>query len=1627
MMHKGIKILANLVSTVLLIVLFLPVTASLLLTIDRVQTFVVQRAAEKASELVGARVQVGSVSIALLDHVRLHDLCIEDTGGDTMIYARTADVSVGAFGRSAGGLALREARLEGAVFRLREMPDGVMNIKQVVDRLSRRDRKKKGDFQLTIERLEIDTMEFRLQKRDTTRRRGGINWNDMRIREIRSEIGGFRLAGPVVSGRILRFAGRERTGFAIRDLTGGFTVDNGIIELDDARMRTAESDLRLERVRLHGRSWAEYKDFVRNVEMEAAVLPSHLTSADLSSFAPALEHWNIEVDRLQGSVTGRVADLKVGNLAFRTEQATRFAGDVRIKGLPDVKKSRFDVQVRQLATQAADASQLVRAVTRKPLPHNLYTILRRAGEIRITGRFDGATDDFKARATAATECGTLTGDVKLAPAGGAARSVDGSVQTRNFRIGRLLGMNRLGGISFDVSAAGTVGGKESPLRVTGDVSRIEFNDAVYDAIHLDGRLLGKLLGGNITSRDRKAVFDARIEVDLEEDPPRYLAAVDLQRIDLHAMNINLRDTVSLLSGRIEARAEGRSVDDMHARATLSDMLYAYDTARIEVGTMRIIADNTPSDKQLDLTSDLIEVSYTSPRSYREDFTDIRARAASYLPTLFGDASAAGSGTGDRTNTAGTSGRTGANTGRGTGTGAGTGTDRRTGGGTGGGTGDGDGATASGRTDIRVVAKHIDPILDAVARGWKVADGSTLELTYSAGSELLTVHAASKYIERQIKDKAPIFANYIVLDADNVGPTGRSDSMVFSGKADFIRIGNLFRTRDFTLRGGARDDRFGLRTDFRDTTSAMQGQIGVRGRARGGGAARRVTLTLDTAYLRNRQGEWRLSTDSVVVDPDSARVDFRRFRITGPGRRGHSQLLEVNGRASKEPSDTVTLKLQHFDLSPFTAFVEPLGYRIDGTTNGYAGMSSVLGAAAVRARIELDSLRVNDMVSPPLLIRSFGNMERDRVGLMVLDRGSADTLVRAMLVPTEGRYQARMTLDNVGLELLDPILSGVVEKTSGRADMSLLLQGVRREASLTGRIEVRDMQTRVVFTQVDYRIPSARIDVVDSRLEASAVPFYDRDGDAGSLGLRVDLADLTDIGFDLKVEMPRPMLVLDTTPEDNDLFYGRVYASGGATIRGDNRGVRMDIDAVTRDNTRFTLPLSGKADVSKADFVTFVEPDTVSDIEYATRRMQELSDRSRRKRSGGGQMQIDMEIEVQREARFFLGDMLSAEGTGSLDLRIRPAEGIFNMNGTYTLERGEFQLSLQNIINKKFEISEGSTIRWSGDPMDAMLDITAVYNTRASLQPLLGATATNTNTRQVPVECVITLTDRLSSPTEQFSIRIPNADSEAKTAIANILNTESTITRQFLYLLLTSSFYPENASSSAGSIGSTASAATGIGMLTNQLSNWLSNENFGIILRYSPKSETSSDEVDFGVSTGLFNNRLLIELEGNYMLDDRMSVGRNQVSNFMGEASVTWLLDHAGTFRLRGFTHTIDRFDENQGLQQTGIGISAKLDFNKVRDIIPNLKALARERRERREERKRQRERQQEQQRQREQRTADRTAVREILREAARSLRLAAERHRTPPQDGPDSTPKRDGAADGWLGFRDARFGNGSER
>ena len=388
---------------------------------------------------------------------------------------------------------------------------------------------------------------------------------------------------------------------------------------------------------------------------------------------------------------------------------------------------------------------------------------------------------------------------------------------------------------------------------------------------------------------------------------------------------------------------------------------------------------------------------------------------------------------------------------------------------------------------------------------------------------------------------------------------------------------------------------------------------------------------------------------------------------------------------------------------------------------------------------------------------------------------------------------------------------------------------------------------------------------------------------------------------------------------------------------------MDVVAATEDNSEFYLPLSGKSDVSNADFVIFEQANKPDTTNYLVRKKLMFERRQRSRSTTATPFDINMALDVRPNAMCQLvidptvGDIIKGRGEGALNMHINSSQNVFEMYGDYTITEGSYLFTLQNIINKKFIIEEGSTINWTGEPVDALLNINAVYKVKASLQPLLaGSVSANTSNRAVPVDCIIHLSDRLTKPTVTFDVVVPNADPDVQAVVANALSTPESRSQQFLYLLVANSFISEVASNTASNIGVSASAATGFELLSNQLSNWLSADDYNIVIRYRPRTDMTSDEVDFGFSTELINNRLLLEVEGNYLVDKSMAVNQN-ASNLMGEAYLTWLIDRAGNLRLKGFTHTIDRFDENQGLQETGIGIYYKQSFNNFKDLKQRVK------------------------------------------------------------------------------------------
>jgi hypothetical protein len=174
-MRKGIKILGYIVSTLVLVTIILPLSLSVLINIGAVQNWVVDAAARFASRKLGTEVSIEHVDLGLFNRLQVEGFYVEDYQGDTLLYARQVETGITAF----KPLTFGTAKVDSALLRLAEMPDGEINIKQVVDRL----RSGKGsNFSMAINRAEVTNFRFELFRNDTTHRyRGGIDWSAMQL------------------------------------------------------------------------------------------------------------------------------------------------------------------------------------------------------------------------------------------------------------------------------------------------------------------------------------------------------------------------------------------------------------------------------------------------------------------------------------------------------------------------------------------------------------------------------------------------------------------------------------------------------------------------------------------------------------------------------------------------------------------------------------------------------------------------------------------------------------------------------------------------------------------------------------------------------------------------------------------------------------------------------------------------------------------------------------------------------------------------------------------------------------------------------------------------------------------------------------------------------------------------------------------------------------------------------------------------------------------------------------------------------------------------------------------------------------------------------------------------------
>lgn len=276
-----------------------------------------------------------------------------------------------------------------------------------------------------------------------------------------------------------------------------------------------------------------------------------------------------------------------------------------------------------------------------------------------------------------------------------------------------------------------------------------------------------------------------------------------------------------------------------------------------------------------------------------------------------------------------------------------------------------------------------------------------------------------------------------------------------------------------------------------------------------------------------------------------------------------------------------------------------------------------------------------------------------------------------------------------------------------------------------------------------------------------------------------------------------------------------------------------------------------------------------------------------------------------------------------------------MKGDVVLQSGTFIMTFAQLLNKKFELVPGGVVSFPGSLYDININVRAAYSTTASLADLFDSEATNI--RRMPVKAYLDFNGNLNDPAAiNFAFDLPNATSDLKTLFYSTIDTTSIQkkTEQFFSLVMLGKF-----ASSQTSIANINIENTGIGVLTNTLSDFISNQLKYVDVNFNYQNATADKAAEYtvGASTSLFNDRTVIETYFGYKDDANASSLSNQ---FVGDFSVEQKLNELGTWRLKVFNVTnqdeLRNATRNNPYAQ-GIAIIYKQDFNNRKDLAESFK------------------------------------------------------------------------------------------
>ena len=637
-------------------------------------------------------------------------------------------------------------------------------------------------------------------------------------------------------------------------------------------------------------------------------------------------------------------------------------------------------------------------------------------------------------------------------------------------------------------------------------------------------------------------------------------------------------------------------------------------------------------------------------------------------------------------------------------------------------------------------------------------------------------------------------------------------------------------------------------------------------------------------------------------------------------------------------DTINLALNHFEMANISSWLSEVNSSLKGTVNGDVIIvsdslhnkvySDIITSNLVLNNSDFGALNLSfdyDDVQDTQVIQGH-SLKDDKKALEF--SGNYNSLVDS------NNMQIFIDVNDFNLNHINTYLP-FLDPLKGLFSGYLNFYGNINEPKFEGEFVAEEVYLTVPYLNVDFKtIGESNIHLSHDLIELNNFSFQSIDNGsnigAGALNGKFRHHYFSDINMDLNLKLDS-ILCLNTDAFMDNSYFGQVISTGDVVFNGQSDLISIDFNGISEKGTTLYIPLDDNETIDEFSFVHFIEQEINNTNSDSLLVLSEMI-------NSESNLAIDMNFELNENAEVniifdeTLGDKIRARGSGFINLGFNSKDDVY-MYGDYRVNEGDYLFTLQNFVNKKFEIESGALITWDGNPYKAQMDLNALYRLSANVSHL---TSDPEGIRNSDVECRMLMSGDLLKPKITFDIEIPNADDQTNRILEEQTNTEEKNTQQFLSLLVLNSFMStgEYENTDVDYLSSTVSS--GAEMLNNQLFNWTSqfSSRFDLGLKYNPNlgDSLSNREFEFLLNNMKLNDR--ITFNGN--------IGTQQsTSTIVGDFKFEYKLSDDGKFRLVAFRNLEESFQLAPDVTNYtgGVGFFYTDEFENFKDLWGRFKNM----------------------------------------------------------------------------------------